>query len=84
MSSPQNNRYTLEVVNGEAVIRDGDGGGDDFLSVIVAMNRLNRGQRAIYACEAVLANLDYLQELWGKEGITSGLAEAVRDALKED
>lgn len=82
MGDSQNNRYTLEVVKGEAVIRDGND--DDFLSVIVAMNRLNRGQRAIYACEAILANLNYLQELWGKEGITDGLAKAVRDALKED
>lgn len=82
MGDSQNNRYTLEVVKGEAVIRDGND--DDFLSVIVAMNRLNRGQRAIYACEAILANLNYLQALWGKEGITDGLAKAVRDALKED
>ena len=33
------------------------------------------------ACETVLKHLDYLQELWGKEGVTNTVAESVRAAV---
>lgn len=36
------------------------------------------------ALHAVLSRLDYLQELWGKEGITDGLAQTVRSALSPE
>lgn len=60
-----------------------DNHADEPVSVIVAKNRLNRGQRVIDAGKAVLAKLDYLQSLWGKEGVTNTLAEQLRLALAD-
>ena len=34
------------------------------------------------AAGAVLMQLDYLQSLWGKEGVTNALAERLRKALE--
>ena len=33
------------------------------------------------AMSAALARLDYLQDLWGKEGVTDGLVRQLRDAI---
>lgn len=33
------------------------------------------------ACEQVLSRLDYLTELWGQEGVTRGVQDALRAAL---
>jgi hypothetical protein len=33
------------------------------------------------ACRAYLAQLDYLQDLWSKEGVTNTIAEKARAAL---
>lgn len=35
------------------------------------------------ACQAVLAQLDYLRGLWGDEGVTRRLADQVRAAVKK-
>lgn len=57
---------------------------DEPVLVATAKNRLNRGQRVIDAGKAVLAKLDYLQSLWGKEGVTNTLAEHLRLALADE
>lgn len=36
----------------------------------------------VLAAGAVLMQLDYLQSLWGKEGVTNSLAERLRKALE--
>lgn len=33
------------------------------------------------ACKAALDRLDYLQQLWGAEGVTTGLADMLRSAV---
>jgi hypothetical protein len=33
------------------------------------------------ACQAVAMKLDYLQQLWGKEGVTEGVAQKIRLAI---
>jgi hypothetical protein len=33
------------------------------------------------ACQAVAAKLDYLQQLWGKEGVTEGVAQKLQAAI---
>lgn len=32
-------------------------------------------------CELVLARLDYLQSLWGKEGVTDAVVQTIREAV---
>lgn len=35
------------------------------------------------ALQYTLAQIDYLQHLWGKEGITDNVADRLREALEE-
>lgn len=54
---------------------------DLFALALAGWNRLS-GLRE--ACEAVLCRLDYVQNLWGKEGVTERIAQTVRAALGKD
>ncbi len=76
-------RYQLQP-NGMGGVDLFDAELDIQVSVVVAKNRLNRGEAVAKAGEAVLAKLDYLQGLWGKEGVTHTLAEQLRAALYQD
>jgi len=75
-------RYSLQADGSEIALWDNYRSEPVF--VVAAKNRLNRGERIAEAAESVLAKLDYLQGLWGKEGITNTLAEQLRLALAGD
>lgn len=78
----ESDRYSLQPEGPGVVLWDNYQ--DEPVSVAVAKSRLNRGQRAIDAAQAALSKLDYLQSLWGKEGVTNSLAEHLRNALTDE